>query len=341
MLQQRVADFWKWFSQNSFVLRERLIDGYAAQAADSVKAQLGTIFPELFFELYCKEGKPCMELAPMGDPLNRIVMLYLVGQAPNDILRDWQLYASRTAKKGTLSWNGIQLAGQDILVIPGTVKNSNKLKLSLICEKLSKVKDKDKFAITYLMLYEYIGEELCEALIQQVEYIGKSSAKRYASNQIIPLSRLDDYIRNHIDLTKSKEIVNKGLIYEYYSGKPQRGKTAKRYDILEGYTALMPLAHEYYDKGGPVTAALDAMGIAAGYISLPTSTLNSGAIESIKQTLVKNLGDSGALIGFAQGELWCYFDILMYSGTLADAATCLSQDLDGASVCVDNFTNGV
>lgn len=341
LLKDRVTSFWEWFSQNSDTLRRQLADGDAAQAADDVKGQLGNIFPELFFELYSRDGKPCMELAPMGDPLNRIVMVYLVGQAPVEVQRDWQLYASRIAKKGVMSWNGIQLTGQDILVIPVEVRNSSKLTLRLVCDKLAKVKDKDKFAITYLMLYEYIGEELCEALIQQVEYIGKIGAKRYTPDQILPLSQLDNYLRNHIDLTKFQEINNKGLIYEYYSGKPQRQKTAKRYDILEGYTALMPLAHEYYDQGGPVTATLAAMGITAGYINLPTSTLKADMLESIKRMLVESLGDSGALIGFAQGELWCYFDILLYSGTLAGTAAALSKGLGGAAVLVDNFTNGV
>lgn len=339
MLQQRVTEFWAWFSQNSQRLHQQLTEGTSSNAANAVREQLGSIFPELLFELYLREGKPCLELAPMGDPLNRIVTRYLVGQAPPEVARHWTLHSARTAKKGELCWNGITLGGEDITVIPLPVRNSNKLKLCLLCDKLAKVGDKDRFAVTYLMLYEYLGEELCEALIQEVEYIGKATARRYGTSRRLPLSRLDDYVREQLGNGAGAPVFG-GLLYEYYSGKPQRGRCEKRYDIVEGYTALMPLAHEYYDNGGPVTGLLEVMGILPGYLSIPTPSLNPGRIEEAKRGLVEQLGESGTLVGFAQGEQWCYLDLLLYSGTLEEAAAGLSRRLGGLDVGHNQFRNG-
>lgn len=306
--KEKAITFWNWFETQEKSFITNIKNQQYTTVNDTLKQRLQELLPDVVFEISHAKNRFIVEFMPMGNALNRVMMLSLIYYRPKT-LKNWEFYNYRTAKKGIMKYQDLTIDGHDILIIPVYDKKQNRFKLKVKADMLQTLPDEEKFRLCYALLYEYLGEILCESLVEQVEFIRDLSYKfRYKKQEQVSLYDLRDWICTQVGAHNVAQVEQQGLVYETFSGKPKPLSKLPRYDIVSGYSAFIDLCHEYYEVEQPITNYIKEQGIQPVYIYIESS--DQKQLQQVLLDIQKALLQHGIMVGVSEALGGMYVDVL-------------------------------
>lgn len=327
--QERIDNFYNWFVSNEVNIRHLMDDMKYDQVNEEMLSNLKEVFPNVVFQVSKKEGMYYLELLPMHDDCCRILYFMFINNAPPALSEKWKFYNCKQPKKGIMTIGNFTLRGAEVITFPIYDKKANKFKLKIVCHQIETMSDEEKQQIIYAMLYEYVGEILTESCISEVEFINKFAFNlRYKDYESIPLTELEGFIKESLEIKKSEELVRQGLIYTNYSRKVNKSDKQNRYDIENGYSAYIDACEAFYQRDNSIKEELKTKGCKLIYYKFMYKESMKNEINNIKNLIHQSIQNRGCLIGVANAKNSVYFDVLVsddielssldYKGTIVE-----------------------
>lgn len=331
MFQEKASKFWTWFMVHERVFRHKIDHQDYENINSQIKEKLQEILPEVVFEITHQHDRYIVELMPMGNSMNRLMMLSLILCKPIT-LKQWEFYNYRLPKKGTLNIKNMLIDGDDIVLIPRYDSKENRFQLKVLCDKLKHFDDDEKFSIFYLLLYEYMGEILSESVIAKVEFITDFSYRvRYQKQEQCTLTKLRSLIIQMLGSSAVQKAEEEALIYEAFSGKPDPLKKGYRHDIVSGYSALMEVCAEYYDSEQPIITYLKQQGIHPYFLHVDTID----NIDNVAMLVKEKIKHHGIMTGISQSLYGNYIDFVLYDEL--DVSSLIKTEVDHQKMIIQEF----
>lgn len=313
--KDRVEQFYARFSREEPELRTLMDNGEMEPASRRMRELLQPVLGDLTFQLYKKPGCYILECSTMLDSGKKIPCFYFCDCLPEKLRKHWTFYYYHPAFRGSLTIGDTIFSPQDFRIIPSVNEKLHKIDLKIsLTEKFTKVGDEDRFAVTYMMLMDYLGEIAAEAYAGQISFSQKSKAFQ----QALSMEELRTFLQHTI---QSKGWVKPGdirLIADSFQLK-NRNRELRR-DILHGISYSLDLLNEEEkptgDRAG--TQYILSCGIRYGSLVLPRGKNTEEAVRREQEKWEKRLSEifsesrSGTIVTSSVGNTYCYLDFFAY-----------------------------
>lgn len=355
--RERAQAAWLSFADQEEYFRNLFKKGVSESDLDVIYIKLNKIFkqvsPSIFVHLSFNGKKHELVFAHYSDCINLIELSYLKEQAPETVLKHWDIVIGMPALPDQiLEHDGIPISADDVLILVS--EENKKYKISaywLALQTTGSSKDEIEVLIKALIrgilgdlvYYHYILE--CEILDSPLEMLNsfdsnesKAMGLRELPNYLISKGlSLDINAKFAIDMRKAAYVANKAEI----------GNSFWRQDIVQGLTNLPWINKGYLNEDDSGMNELLQYGIGAGFfafhIDVPegsnrfcTSTNIRGAFEKFMKKDYHQ--DVATIVGGATGLYYDYIDLIVWDFEgLVDAAKNFFKDKEIDKVYFSTF----
>lgn len=304
--KRRVARLWDYVSK---ALARSLDSNQPFHLSEAILEKLASWFPGFGFEYGMGKDGFYFILTPQGDPYLRPLVDYCIRQAPRHLV-DLRLFKSRQRWEGEdipLS-NGQKISPLAVWVAIGELREDGRVDLILNRHpNLSSLVRHYGWAGVRRMLHFAIGEDMTTDWVGKLTFAAPGNMKK-----AFPLTELADEIAVYVTARQWQPPVNRGHIY-----CPNEIEMPFRDDVLLGFSRELALIDGFYGSRGQWSDPFKGTGATYQYLTMPASSLPPGGkplefIRSRSELIGAAIGDSGEVIGYAEGEDYCYVDLLLF-----------------------------
>lgn len=318
-LKNRVAKFWKSFSEEEYQIREMMDNKVEGETLlNFVDSILQIAFNKVYFEMGINnEGKYELILTPEGDRTRLMLLHYWLQYVPQHLLKYWNFYSTKPAhsKPGAIiDMFDIRLGEDDIIIYPAIDNDKSKINIELYSPKLMTLDENKRYSMFFIYLDQFIGELYTMEYIGYIDFVEEKQNKR--SSKISDFrSFIDKAIKDH----GWPNFDNPCEIYSGYRMEPNQEEGWKlREDIFSGYTSCTPLLDDYYNGENKRSDEAKENGVIFGFlffenINIPRENVVNfrGEIEDKIAAAVIPYGIANSL-GGATGFHFSYIDFIIY-----------------------------
>lgn len=355
--RERAQAAWLSFADQEEYFRNLFKKGLSESDLDVIYTKLNKIFKQvspLFLVHWSFNGKKHeLIFSHFSDCINLIELSYLKEQAPERVLKHWDIVIGRPARPDQiLECDGIPISADDVLILVSEENKKFKISANCLALQTTGISKHEIEVLTNalirrvlgdLVYYSYILE--CEILDSPLEMLcsfdsneSKAMGLRELPNYLISKGlSLDINAKFAIDMRKAAYVANKAEI----------GNSFWRQDIVQGLTNLPWINKGYLNEDDSGMNELLQYGIGAGFfafhIDVPegsnrfcTSTNIRGAFEKFMKKDYHQ--DVATIVGGATGLYYDYIDLIVWDFEgLVDAAKNFFKDKEIDKVYFSTF----
>lgn len=316
--KDRVKQFYTQFAQEEQALRDRMDKGDMETAIGRMHELLQPVLGSLMFQLYKKsEHAYLLECNTMLDSSKKILCFYFCDRLPEALKKHWTFYYYHPAFRGSLTIGDMTFLPQDFHIIPTVREKGHKIDLQIApTEKFKGIGDEDRYAITYMMLTDYLGELSVEAYIGQISFSKRNQVLKGSSS--LSMEELRTFLNHTIQSkgwVKPSEI---RLIADSFQLKNR--KQTVRQDIVHGLSYSLDLLNEedVPAKDRVRTQYILDCGVRYGSLVLPRGQQKENEMKQEQEKWEKRLSSifsknhSGTIVTSSFGNTNCYLDFFAY-----------------------------
>lgn len=329
--RERAQAAWLSFADQEEYFRNLFKKGLSESDLDVIYTKLNKIFKQvspLFLVHWSFNGKKHeLIFSHFSDCINLIELSYLKEQAPERVLKHWDIVIGRPARPDQiLECDGIPISADDVLILVSEENKKFKISANCLALQTTGISKHEIEVLTNalirrvlgdLVYYSYILE--CEILDSPLEMLcsfdsneSKAMGLRELPNYLISKGlSLDINAKFAIDMRKAAYVANKAEI----------GNSFWRQDIVQGLTNLPWINKGYLNEDDSGMNELLQYGIGAGFfafhIDVPegsnrfcTSTNIRGAFEKFMKKDYHQ--DVATIVGGATGLYYDYIDLIVW-----------------------------
>lgn len=318
--KERVTQFWEWFSEMESQLAEYVtnIKDYEAEEMTAFfTSGLNHAIEGCAFEM---GGKLEVNLSPEGSRAMAFLTSYLVANMPREYAGRWVFTPWKPPMRAAeMGIRGKVISPDDVLVRVYRGKSENEFDLVFYNSELRGMSTEDAYHVFYLVMEMTLGENIC------MGYIGQVSMAEIREEGMIPLSYLEDYMRETLAAEGVELDVdhNPCLSYSGY-GMEATDPDVPRFDIVVGFSRLPAVLHEYYRADTPNLDMLEENGVKVVYLEFERFDFDNHQTDLELRNQIADrleaevLGEAcsgreiGIILGQAIGVRRCYIDLLLY-----------------------------
>ena len=311
--RQRVADYWKWFDENQEKLADYIdnIQNYDADAMVGFFSKgLSIAMENGAFNL---GGARELNLTPEGDQLTLFLTTYLCKSIPDKYKDTWTYTPWKSAAPGmSLSLGDVSLSADDILV--SVEEDNGKFGIEFYNKTLNEIDENQAYNIYYIIMDLSLGENIAMGFINWVDKADEPK------DGMIKLSELRQYMNDNTENGIADDY-NPIRSYFGYGGDPVPNEKP-RYDIIAGFSSMLPVLRSYYNDETEAYDYLASNGAKAVFIAFPRTSEDHNIDLELRTTIAERLEEEvlgieegkeiGVLVGQAVGAERCYIDLLLY-----------------------------
>ena len=322
--RERTQEAWTAFAQIEGALREIMDTDETHQRGDELIEQCGnalkTALRDTSFELGFNGEKYELIFSPEGLRSHLFPLVYFQKQAPESVLKHWNVWVGRQPCEGfELRAGDIEVRAEDVQVWAEKTEDSQ-MNLVLYCEKLTPLLKEDTDRVWWalsMLVDQTIGEVSAIALIA-----GFDISAQPKDEPTMPLTKLPELVQS-MGLSfwrdGSDYLENSYLAYEL---DPVENPEADwRLDVYTGSCRLPVMINEYMAACTDTVDEYHRDGIVAGFLCYPidgfTGEERSKAIldfrDDLRDTILRKAGaESVAFLGGATGLYYGYLDFIAW-----------------------------
>ncbi len=319
--KNRVAKFWKYFSEEEYQIREMMDNKAEAETLLSfVESSLQIAFDKIYFEMGINdENKYELILTPEGDRARLMQLHYWLQYAPEHLWEKWNFYSTRPGKekpgsKSNLQMYGIQISEEDVTVYPEIDNERNKINIEIYSPKLMGLDEGERYSMLFIYLDQYVGELYTMEYIGYVDFVESTLDK-----DAVLISGLLPVIDKAIEDRQWPKFNNPTEIYSGYRMEPKENENwTLREDVFSGYTSCTPLLNEFYNGTSDRFDEAVANGVRFGFLFFENVNVPQDTIVAFRGEIEDKIVDQAAPYGIANslggatGFHFSYIDFIIY-----------------------------
>lgn len=270
---QRIKEGWNRFADGEKKLRQMIKEKAAPEKITQYcSGLLNGMFSDIAFEVGFNGDKFDLILSPEKSKFTLYFIDAIMKQAPETVLKHWNVIAGRRASKYTeLGFDGQRLSPADV-----TVKITDKSDYSCVItgysQQLADIfkNDENKAFWAFDLLLDISLNEITN--MRYISSIDISEKPFTAEDNPLPLPKLNEKIKELFGGKEGWDSIESYLeCYQGYRLSPDENKKdfLPREDVFVGFSSCLDLVSDYYNDNGSLEDMAEENGAAAGFFVFP------------------------------------------------------------------------
>ncbi len=315
--KDKVADFWKWYSERASYFYDTIEDGGCGDLQPEISENVNRLWGDLAWVFGPgPDEKDGHSFTLTGEGLlhRQFLTKYWLDQAPE--LEGWTFYSSRQPGEAGSGFSiGIgehKFEFGSLWVSAKPDLENESVDLAAWHPLFSEVDKEVRSTVLYLILDEVLGEFGTDLWLGTIETTDTELADS------MPVSELREYI-HELELKEGWQKSDPTETYSLYE-LPEPDDEFLRSDTVTGTVRNMALINKYLNSHGEMEDELEGSGAEFVFVAFDSAVLPDGEETDFRAGIEDRLEDvlmkekSGLILGGAIGRNLTYMDLLIFDG---------------------------